>query len=421
MNRVYLVAILGIGILTSAVQSEELYVDNPFVSETARNNFFRCFPDRRDDTDAIAAMKAITRISYSKSRVEGCPFDAEDCASDQEFFRGMRRTKLSAPYLSTSKARSVADQARKNGCSYSRVSGFSHTVGSKAATVRFNWRHQKRACDNFFGKHNICESTAKVEHTIQLKPDFTLSERMRVYDEQMSCFGLPADDLKVAFTAMGVASGGLLGGLAGFIVTDEITRESELDAASFLGNGVRLDAAAAISEEVGNRDQFVMGYDRSFDASGFLKQGDAGSLEYVEVGFLDALFENYYWKERQREVKFLKDLSRIDRTIYTMQSGDTLWEIARDEYGVAELYLLIEGMNGVRGSELKVGQQIELPLQHEVCEAVNDSGIVVRKGDSLWLKVERGDIAVRNFHSIVTRSGDANLIYPFEMLQIRND
>lgn len=104
-----------------------------------------------------------------------------------------------------------------------------------------------------------------------------------------------------------------------------------------------------------------------------------------------------------------------------MQTGDTLWKIAHDEFGVAELYLLIEGMNGVKGSELKAGQEIEIPLHHEVCEAANYTGNVVRNGDSMSKKIERGELPEDSIHTIQPRSGDVNLIYPFEILNTHVD
>lgn len=416
MNRIAVVCLLTA--LSQVLGAEEIYVNHPFSSKIAKNNFFKCFPELRNDSEMLKVMDSISRIAYKKFKVEGegCPNELSSCLPNRTYFRGVRSTKIEAPYLSTTSARRISNSLVKNGCSFSRVSGFRHNVTRKTARVTFNWRHQKRACDKLLGKHNICESKAKLAHTTTFNPNFTVTESTQVYDKDVSCFGVPDSFVEVAFAGLGALTGGGYGTLAGILIGDELTRQSHFDTPTFLGKGVQLDAAVEISAEVGKGDDYVMTYFRSFEKSGFVKHGDAGDLEYVETGVLDTLFEDSYWKEREMEIKFLKDISKIERPIYEVKRGDTLWAIAQDEFGVGELYLLLEGINEASGADLRVGQKIELPLHHEVCEMVNHAGSVVRHGDSIWKKIERGELPNDSLKLLQPRSGDVNLIYPFEVL-----
>lgn len=399
---------------------DELCVDNPFRSDRAINDFLKCYPEYKDKPEIIKAMRKINRIKYSWKDAGFCPVETY-CRPGVKYFKGTRLTRVDAPYLSTATASGIANSFQQDGCSFSRVSGFNHSVDRKEVKAGFSWRHQKRACDKHFGKHNICSSSAKIEYKGTFTPDFSLSENLRIYDEDTKCFGLSVDALSVAFAAVGAGAFGAVGMLAGVLVADEISGAEAFGTNSFLGEGVKLDLASKISNSVGRADQYIMKYQRSYTDSGFIKQDDAGSLEYVEHGFLDDDFQIDYLRERKMEIKFLKELSAIGRPKYIIKRGDTLWQIARDNFGVAELYLVIEGINGVRGHELKVGQEIEIPLHHEVCESVRYSADVVRKGDTLTGKADKGEIPHESIRAIIPRSGNIDLIYPFEILKVRQN
>ncbi len=85
--------------------------------------------------------------------------------------------------------------------------------------------------------------------------------------------------------------------------------------------------------------------------------------------------------------------SKIPQRIYTIQKGDSLWKIAKKEFGDGNKYVEIARINKIMGSagNLRVGQVVQLPeglIENVGSKIISETSIlgseyVVASGDSL--------------------------------------
>jgi LysM domain len=119
------------------------------------------------------------------------------------------------------------------------------------------------------------------------------------------------------------------------------------------------------------------------------------------------------FKNRLGEIALLKDLSIKSPRLYTVQKGDSLWNISKRTYNNPYIYLHLEDVNHLRGKRLKVGTQIVLPLLYELCNQMQNRNELVRPRDSVTkLREQIGP----SYHPLAShfRSRNLNLIYPWE-------
>jgi len=120
-------------------------------------------------------------------------------------------------------------------------------------------------------------------------------------------------------------------------------------------------------------------------------------------------------------------------SIYSVRSGDTMWDIAR-AFGTS-----VEALRGInyieRGSRIYVGQKLKIPTDATKLESTsyaskqsnNNSSVTissnshkVRKGDTLWdiaRKYGTTTSAIRKMNSL----GRSSRIYPGQVLAVKSD
>lgn len=134
----------------------------------------------------------------------------------------------------------------------------------------------------------------------------------------------------------------------------------------------------------------------------YFMQRNTGNTESltVEYGFLDSkgddvnqLKNNWqnYAEAVVRAIMEYLNLTYIpigNSEYYTVQKGDTLWNISK-KYNVSVAD--IKTANGLSSSTLKIGQKLKIPVEEEI---IKENVYVVKKGDTLYKIAQNYDITV---------------------------
>lgn len=91
-------------------------------------------------------------------------------------------------------------------------------------------------------------------------------------------------------------------------------------------------------------------------------------------------------------------------TWYTVQKGDTLWRIAQKQLGNPKRHKEIRTLNGLRSDKLTIGQRLKIPGKVTAAAATYTT-YTVKKGDSLW-KIAKEQLGAGNrYPDIVNTNG----------------
>ena len=118
----------------------------------------------------------------------------------------------------------------------------------------------------------------------------------------------------------------------------------------------------------------------------------------VEYGFLDnakdaAKLKDNYIKYAQAVARAIIKYVGSDSNTYKVVAGDTLWSIARKfNTSVNE----IKELNNLSSNSLSIGQVLKIPVKEEV---VGDNVYVVQSGDSLWSIARKFNTTVDNLRA----------------------
>ena len=118
----------------------------------------------------------------------------------------------------------------------------------------------------------------------------------------------------------------------------------------------------------------------------------------------------------------IENLKTGGKEIYTVRTGQSLWEIAESKYGYGDFFHTILNLNQhiEDADSIFPGQEIELPV---ICPSTNDSTTLVERGESLWSIAEKLNI-VNRWPELVElnrrhlRLETDDLIYPGQIVQL---
>lgn len=113
-------------------------------------------------------------------------------------------------------------------------------------------------------------------------------------------------------------------------------------------------------------------------------------------------------------------VNTMGHIIYTVKSGDTLWNIARN-YGTTVQN--IAELNGIRNPNfIYIGQRLRIDVNYSISASSGSGALqgityIVRRGDNLWRIARRYGVTVRYIASL-NNIQNPNRIYPGQILKI---
>ncbi len=421
---VVVAGLAGVLIQTCQTTAQPIYSPNdfvvvePFATETARDNFRKCYPETTDAQKN--ALARLTSWGYTFTPHLGCPPDSPQCDVSTTYFRLRRILSTNAPEASPPNVYAAIRANEDSSCTSPReYSNYSSNITLKQASYQFSYRARKRLCA-LGGSVTVAEGTGDVVTGYNIQSDFSLTPFSRVSNEQGKFLGLFKGGLAEAIVT--VALGGLIG-LAPAIAVAAVSHDmlSNLDPQNFAGAGIDIlrDIEASPIGEIGGVGSFKIDLKTKNDESGFRASGNQVTIDIVQDGYKPTYLQSHFLAIRKTEIDFLKSLSEIGPEEYVVQKGDNLWDITKRKYGDPRLFVLIADYSSLKLRKLDVGEVLKLPRWHELCEKLKPNQLFVRYNDSLWKKAKAGQIPF-DFKRVQHRSKNPNLIFPYEELVVRD-
>lgn len=401
-------------------------VERPFFSETARVNFSRCFPDVSKED--LSRLKNITLFGYLPFPA-ATPCTTPNCNPDPRLneFTSTRIIRFDASQMNPSVAKANIYALEGGDCSYNRIRSFSSSVGLNSIVYSYSPYHKERAC-NYGVVFDKGEVSADVTTTITLQPDFSTTANTVIANKKTSSnfsFGNVFADSLIGGLLLGP-----IGVFVGAVALPEITKQIEANAAfggpqfdrNFGGFGVNLYEYSKFQQRIDKLGQFapLKEYATNRPLSGFHLTDKQDLIVEVQqqTQVYDAVRKDFA-DTRKAEIEFLSALNEVAAKKHIVRKGENLWQIVRNEYLDARLYLLIAEINNIgRNENVVPGQTLDLPRWHQLCTYFGGNPRSVKKGESLWAKSKKGQIPT-NFNQIRTHSGKKDLIYPLEILTLK--
>lgn len=381
-----------------------LSVDFPFESKVARDNFAKCV-----SVDGLtdARLRRIERVCYAADSVQpGCQPGSTDCQNGDTYFKGVRMLAIGVDEeVSPKSVKGVLQANQKDGCDKFHLAYFSGGVERRRAAYQFRYNIKKRFCDNLLGTHDLCEGSVTGSYVVSLSDRLDLSSVPHLGEPSGRCLGVIPLNLTEDIVSSLISS--TLG--AGPLPIAKINLGVGIAALS----GPALKGPESVnwpSLELTNMD-----YETDFEKGGFEELNGRHVIAYSEHGYLEGFKRDTYLRERKREINFLRRLSKSEPDTIIVTKGDNLSRIAERTYGDPRLFLVVDHINALKGRTIRIGEVLKIPQPHDICQLFQTNAHTVRRDESIWQKVKQGDIP-SSIPDGSVYSGDADLIFPFEVL-----
>lgn len=399
---------------------DDFQVANPFVSDVARENFKKCYPDTTGEQ--LDAFKRIKSWGYQFGALPDgqCPPTAPDCNPKlSPFFHWRRTITFEADEGSPERVFAGARAIENGSCTKPvEVGGFASNIELKRVQYQWHVRGRKRICPPWGGSMTVAEGEADVVSGYNLQPDFSMSPFGGVQNEQGSFLGITNGGIAQAIVALAFGSLDLV---VPFVALEMTKNDllAKLKDQNFLSSGVNLSkyVSDGVFVQLNKAGHYEMSFRTNVSSSGFRLDGNALVLDYLHDAYVGSLFQRNAEQIRRLEIDFLTSLSEINPEMYTVKEGDNLWTLVGRKYGDPRLFMLIAEYNGQQPRLLHVGEVLKLPRWHELCDKLKPSQLFVRDKESLWEKAKSGQIPF-DFTKVLTRSRKKNLIFPYEELKL---
>ncbi|RVE96408.1 hypothetical protein CN172_20490 [Sinorhizobium meliloti] len=407
--------------LSSMASRAQLYDPNlevyaPFHAEIAREHFKSCYPETTEEQ--LDALSRIGYWGYAFFEHTGCP-PGVNCNPNVTFFRLHRRISIDASEANPPHVFSQIRSAERQSCTSPReMNNLQASISKKKAEYTFQARQRSRVCPPWGGSWTVAEGTADIRIGYRLGDDLSLTPYKEITNERGRLLGFL--DGSLAQSIIMLAFGHLSAVIP--IVAIELARKDLIDrlrSNDFLGAGVNLaqNVVKGPVEDLGELGPYAIEFQIDIPNTGFERTGSQVNLIVHQDGYRPTYLREHFLDIRRTEIDFLKSLSEVGPAQYHVRTGDSWWSITKEHYKDPRLFIMIAEYNQRAPDMLRVGETVQLPRWYELCQKLKPNKLFVRDGQTLWEKRQLGDIP--SAASVTTRSGNPNLIYPYEELKVQ--
>ncbi len=444
-------AAILIGLLPTISFSGSPYVppapivaDHPFDSETAIINLSKVVPVGAALNDAL---QLVNSVGYDFVIENPCSIPKMCDLPKETYIRESRHTVLSLKEVDAK----IAEQMQANEehtCEKSVRTYDLHKlyVTDERIAYQFGWSGTKYKCGHVLGvAYKVELGSARGNVVIALDLKETPSVDYAGPDDRGSVtFDIPQPIVTTDHTGfLGINLGTFVGGLLKFVLglSDDLFQFVTFDKAD-LGFNKLLEKLNNLNVSVAEAYAYVAENEKRLtavktafgkledcflaaevfyldaDATRFVSGPGETTLDLVYFSLVnEARFRNFAYPSRLWEIDTLNSLNQTGQD-YTVQAGDSLYDIAKRFYRTGEFYLYLAAINNFKrmGQRLHPGDVIRVPAIWEVSVG---SGRITRPGDTLWSRFLRNHPAsewnIKNLE-VPFGSPNVNRIYPLQVM-----
>lgn len=410
-------------LVTSSCEATSLFVDQPFLTQTARNNFSQCFPSVTAEN--LLRLKNIKKYGYIDFPP---PTDCTTpgCRPALKEFTSTRVIEFDASQFNPATIKNSIYSLEGGDCSYNRILNYNSTLTKNRISYNFTPFHKERAC-NYGVIFDKGSAQADITVSIDLLPDFSIktnTTKSNIKNDNNFSFGSIFADVLLGGILLGPT-----GIFIGAVAIPEISRSVLSNSDNFGGSkfdadlsstGVNLYAYSNVQKKL---DKLGLStplgpYLINREQSGFNIDNNNVTVQVIQSAQVLDIMRKDFIDARFFEIAFLSSLNEVDGKTYTVKKGDNLWNIVKNEYMDARLFILVAQANKLKKNQaLLPGSILTLPRWHDMCRQLGGNPTAVLKGESLWMKANLGQIP-KNLKKVKTYTGRKSLIYPLEILQV---